>query len=77
MIGRLIPTSSIRVGMAVFNCKDWIKLISYQRNVQRRENYPDMMMKRFQPFVHVIESAAVRVFTLKPDRQREACQKKG
>jgi hypothetical protein len=76
MMGRLIPTSSITVDEAVFNCKDWIKFISYQRKVQKSENYHDVMLKSFQPFIHVIESAAVRVFAFKPDRQWKACQKK-
>jgi hypothetical protein len=34
------------------------------------------MLKKFQPFIHVIEPVAVPVFAFEPYRQWEACQKK-
>jgi hypothetical protein len=36
--------------------------------------YRDLMLKYFQPFIHVIESAAVPIFAFGPYRQWEACQ---
>lgn len=47
--------------------------ISYQRNVQRRDNYHDVMLKSFQPFMHGIQLTAVLVFAY---RRLDACRKK-
>jgi hypothetical protein len=51
-----------------------MKFVNYWWKVQSNENYRDVMLKSFQPF---IESAAVLVFVFKPYRQWEACHKKG
>jgi hypothetical protein len=48
----------------------------YWWNGQSSENYHDVL-KSFQPFIYVIEPAAIHVFAFNPHRQRDAGQKKG
>ena len=44
--------------------------------MQSNENYRYVMLKSFQPLMHIVELVEVRTFAFKPHGQREACQKK-
>ena len=44
--------------------------------MQSNENYRYVMLKSFQPLMHVVGLVEVRIFAFKPHGQPEACQKK-
>jgi hypothetical protein len=58
-MGKLNPLSFKRMDAAVFDRKDWQKFMNYQRKGKKSENYLDVLLKIFQPF---IEPEAVPVF---------------
>ena len=70
MIGRLYRTSVTTPGTPGFgfDCMDGMQFVSYWRNVQKGENYHDVVLKNIYPFVYVIEPAA-QVFVFRQCRQ--------